>query len=316
MSLYDFCLSGDLVGVRAALKRGDDVNQVWQHGDCKNPECKDRPNCDFKAIPIMGAIRGGHADVVDLLLQQPAIDVNMRIINGFTPLHWACFFGNVEIVAMLLPFFGSEPEMAGALVAGIQMHLVKDNIEFVQNCGLSKSEQRQQKRAEKVQRDQLAEKKRIQKEQEEKRKEEQKKKEEEKEKIGKGKGRNARKRKKEEEKKRKEKEVLESQVGETVPEDFVPEEVEGYDHSFEEAEVGENKKKVANEKTGAHGKKETADIKAENKTLIEFLEGQILQLEEDLECPVCLDIASTTPIYKCTEDHLICRWAAPSTKLI
>ena len=259
----------------------------------------------------MGAIRGGHADVVDLLLQQPAIDVNMRIINGFTPLHWACFFGNVEIVAMLLPFFGSEPEMAGALVAGIQMHLVKDNIEFVQNCGLSKSEQRQQKRAEKVQRDQLAEKKRIQKEQEEKRKEEQKKKEEEKEKIGKGKGRNARKRKKEEEKKRKEKEVLESQVGETVPE-----EAEGNDDNFEEAEVGENKKKVANEKTGAHGKKETADIKAENKTLIEFLEGQILQLEEDLECPVCLDIASTTPIYKCTEDHLICRWAAPSTKLI
>ena len=311
MSLYDFCLSGDLVGVRAALKRGDDVNQVWQHGDCENPECKDRPNCDFKAIPIMGAIRGGHADVVDLLLQQPAIDVNMRIINGFTPLHWACFFGNVEIVAMLLPFFGSEPEMAGALVAGIQMHLVKDNIEFVQNCGLSKSEQRQQKRAEKIQRDQLAEKKRIQKEQEEKRKEEQKKKEEEKEKIGKGKGRNARKRKKEEEKKRKEKEVLESQVGETVPE-----EAEGNDDNFEEAEIGENKKKVANEKTGAHGKKETADIKAENKTLIEFLEGQILQLEEDLECPVCLDIASTTPIYKCTEDHLICRWAAPSTKLI
>ena len=102
---------------------------------------------------------------------------------------------------------------------------------------------------------------------------------------------------------------------ETVPEDFVPEEVERNDHNFEEAEMGENKKKAANEKTGAREKKEASDKKAANKTLIEFLEGQILQLEEDLECPVCLDIASTTPIYKCPEDHLICRWA-PSTKFI
>ena len=315
MSLYDFCLSGDLGGVRAALKRGDDVNQVyqvWQHGECENPQCKDRPNCDFKAIPIMGAIRGGNADVVRLLLQQPAIDV-MRIINGFTPIHWALFIGSDEIAVMLLTSSGSDLDMASALVAGNQMdvQMQKDLLDFVQNCGPSKStikqRQRQQKRAEKIQRDQLAEKRRIQKEQEERRKEEQKKKEEDKKKIGLGKGRNARKRKKEEENKRKEKEILESQVGETVPED-----VERNDHNFEEAEIGENTKKAANEKAGAHEKKEAADKKAANKTLIEFLEGQILQLEEDLECPVCLDIASTTPIYRCSEDHLICRWAPNS----
>ena len=39
-----------------------------------------------------------------------------------------------------------------------------------------------------------------------------------------------------------------------------------------------------------------------------FLEGQILELEGELECPVCLEVASTSPIYKCMDDHLLCRF--------
>ena len=31
------------------------------------------------------------------------------------------------------------------------------------------------------------------------------------------------------------------------------------------------------------------------------------ELEEELECPVCLEVASMAPIYKCQEDHLVCR---------
>ena len=38
-----------------------------------------------------------------------------------------------------------------------------------------------------------------------------------------------------------------------------------------------------------------------------FLEQQIVELELELECPVCLEVASTAPIYKCTDDHIICR---------
>ena len=44
------------------------------------------------------------------------------------------------------------------------------------------------------------------------------------------------------------------------------------------------------------------------RSLLEFIERQILELEEELECPVCLEVATTAPIYKCLDDHLICRF--------
>ena len=50
------------------------------------------------------------------------------------------------------------------------------------------------------------------------------------------------------------------------------------------------------------------------KRWVDFMDRQILKLEEELECPVCLEVATTAPIYKCPEDHLICRW--PVTKMI
>ena len=45
-----------------------------------------------------------------------------------------------------------------------------------------------------------------------------------------------------------------------------------------------------------------------NRDLENFLEGQILELESELECPVCLEVATTSPIYKCIDDHLLCRF--------
>ena len=42
--------------------------------------------------------------------------------------------------------------------------------------------------------------------------------------------------------------------------------------------------------------------------LAEFLKVEIKDLEEELECPVCLEVAAEAPIYKCSDDHLICRW--------
>ena len=44
-----------------------------------------------------------------------------------------------------------------------------------------------------------------------------------------------------------------------------------------------------------------------NRELENFLEGQILEMEVELECPVCLEVATTSPIYKCLDDHLLCR---------
>lgn len=39
--------------------------------------------------------------------------------------------------------------------------------------------------------------------------------------------------------------------------------------------------------------------------LIQFIESEIEDLEKELECPVCFNLASS-PIFKCEDDHLIC----------
>ena len=45
----------------------------------------------------------------------------------------------------------------------------------------------------------------------------------------------------------------------------------------------------------------------QNNDLEEFLKVEVKELEGELECPVCLEVASQVPIYKCSDDHLICR---------
>ena len=48
--------------------------------------------------------------------------------------------------------------------------------------------------------------------------------------------------------------------------------------------------------------------KVMSKDLEAFLEREIKDLEDELECPVCLEVSQTAPIYKCDDDHLICRF--------
>ena len=50
-----------------------------------------------------------------------------------------------------------------------------------------------------------------------------------------------------------------------------------------------------------------------NKVLKEFIEKQIVTKEKELECPVCLVIASS-PILTCSEQHLICSLCRPKTE--
>ena len=56
------------------------------------------------------------------------------------------------------------------------------------------------------------------------------------------------------------------------------------------------------------GKKMRKVKEANNEILIELMERQIVELEEELECPVCLEVASAPPIFKCPDNHLICRF--------
>ena len=48
--------------------------------------------------------------------------------------------------------------------------------------------------------------------------------------------------------------------------------------------------------------------------LLNFIEGQIKDMEKELECPVCFEIASQASIFRCEEDHLI--WSECRKKVV
>ena len=45
--------------------------------------------------------------------------------------------------------------------------------------------------------------------------------------------------------------------------------------------------------------------------MVAILEAQIKEMEEELECPVCLEVSKAAPIFKCSDDHLICKECRP-----
>ena len=86
-SLPTLCLNGKLEEVRAALARGEEVDQRGAGG----------------YTGLMMAAFSGHEAVVDLLLQQPGLDVNL--VSGLdrgTALHVACRGERAGILRKLL----------------------------------------------------------------------------------------------------------------------------------------------------------------------------------------------------------------------
>ena len=83
--LWTACYRGYLEAARAALTRGEDVNS------------KDR-GC----TPLMRAVSSKKNSTVRLLLEQPALDLNLADNNGYTALHGAVTSNNVEGVRLLL----------------------------------------------------------------------------------------------------------------------------------------------------------------------------------------------------------------------
>ena len=51
---------------------------------------------------LMLAVREGHSSIVNILLEEPGIDVTRRDVNGSTALHLACRYGQVDLVQQLL----------------------------------------------------------------------------------------------------------------------------------------------------------------------------------------------------------------------
>ena len=84
--LYQLCEDGKLAEVRAALAGGEDV-------DSKN---------SFGETALMRAVWYKHNSIVKLLLDQPAVDVNVKDNIGRTALHCAVLSNNAEGARMLL----------------------------------------------------------------------------------------------------------------------------------------------------------------------------------------------------------------------
>ena len=84
--LWHLCSQGNLAEVRAALARGEDVNYTNPGG----------------WTALMNAVENKHNSIVKLLLDQPAVDVNVKNNDGRTALHYAAVFNNAEGARMLL----------------------------------------------------------------------------------------------------------------------------------------------------------------------------------------------------------------------
>ena len=66
------------------------------------------------------------------------------------------------------------------------------------------------------------------------------------------------------------------------------------------AQVREQLKTVRKDLRSLEGGERVGDLEG-------FMDQQILELESELKCPVCFEVARTGLIYKCSDDHLICR---------
>ena len=85
--LWTLCMDGKLAEVRSALARGEDVNSKDSSG----------------TTALMLAVWYKHNSIVKLLLDQPAVDVNVKSNNvGWTALHIAVLHNNAEGARMLL----------------------------------------------------------------------------------------------------------------------------------------------------------------------------------------------------------------------
>ena len=85
--LWKLCEDGELVKVRAALARGENVNS-------SQPV--------FGISALMWTVREKHNSIVKVLMKQPNLDVNMRDGMGLTALHWAATHYNAAAVPLLL----------------------------------------------------------------------------------------------------------------------------------------------------------------------------------------------------------------------
>ena len=66
----------------------------------------------LKSTPLIEAARGGHEEVIRVLLKAGA-EVNKTVMLGMSPLHLAASFGHIDVVKLLLES-GADPNQASS----------------------------------------------------------------------------------------------------------------------------------------------------------------------------------------------------------
>merc|ERR1711953_1246089 len=84
--LWELCKEGKLAEVQSALARGEDVNSKISSG----------------STALMYTVGNRHNSILKLLLEQTAVDVNVKDNVGWTALHRAASANNAEGARMLL----------------------------------------------------------------------------------------------------------------------------------------------------------------------------------------------------------------------
>jgi len=84
--VWQLCQDGNLEGVREALGRGGNVNQCDQQG----------------VTGLMWATHNNFNKVVELLLQQPGVNINQQDDYGSTALHNATVWDDMAVISMLV----------------------------------------------------------------------------------------------------------------------------------------------------------------------------------------------------------------------
>ena len=87
-SLGQMCFMGKLAEVRKAIARGEDVNKKFWTGVGEK-------------TGLMLAVECKHNSIVKLLLEQPTLGLNLTDSNGWTVLHSAAYYDNVEVANTL-----------------------------------------------------------------------------------------------------------------------------------------------------------------------------------------------------------------------
>jgi len=113
MALYYACMSGDEAAALQALAAGADMNRQWG---------------PFSEVPLAVACKQGRVQLARRLVAPPiSADVNIRFGDGMglTALHWACYFGSLELVELLLAA-GADTTATSIETELSVLHIAKD----------------------------------------------------------------------------------------------------------------------------------------------------------------------------------------------